>query len=432
MKLNKLTKGIILGLFVTSTPALALDTTAEAHGYLKSGLLLNSDGTRVNSLGLFTSYGKFRLGNEQNTKIELLPTVKLTTEEGTWAKVRANLTHETNCTSDWNCVDGDDHEIQYREGYVEMGGFAFAPESVFWAGKRYSSSNTSSHQYDWEYIQYNGTGGGVDKIDVGFAKMDVGVYAFTPDGENEAAPTDTSTQGYPEDLSLNVWFKKLGDTGLDFQLVAHTMEKSALRPNAPTNGIGLTGVYNFDDFYNITNGYSRITVQYGEGLAAGDSLGKNGWGYANVKDAKSTRVVFDGVANLNDSWELSTFAFYQKDSDYNPWDSYSTGTTGIDRDIYSIGVRPHNQITKNFAMQYEFGYEHVNEDIADGADGGFYKVTIAPTLMLETGFWARPQIRAFVTYAKWDDGAASKIDSGYTRDGDNDALNFGIQAEVWF
>ncbi|MDE1515476.1 MULTISPECIES: carbohydrate porin [Vibrio] len=429
MELNKLTKGIILGLVVASAPALALDTSAELHGYLKSGLLLNSDGTRSQTIGLLTKYGSFRLGNEQNTKIELLPTVKFTTDEGAWAKFRANLTHETNCTADWNCVDGDGHDIQFREGFVEMGGFAFSPETVFWAGKRYSSSNTSSHQFDWEYIQYNGTGGGIDKIDVGFAKMDVGVYAFTPNGENGANPDDNSTQGYPEDLSLNVWFKQIAGTGLDVQLVGHTMEKSSWRQNAPTDGFGLTAVYNLGSFYGLTNGYSRITAQYGEGMAAGDSLGKNGWGYGNAKDAKSARIVFDGLANLNESWEVSTFAFYQNDSDFAPW----AGTvTGIDRDIFAIGVRPHNQITKNFAMQYELGYEHVKEDTAGGADGGLYKVTIAPTLMLETGFWARPQLRAFVTYAKWDDEAAQKIDSGYTRNGDTDTLNFGVQAEVWF
>ncbi|WP_277206896.1 carbohydrate porin [Vibrio misgurnus] len=436
MELNKLTKGIILGLVVASAPALALDTSAELHGYLKSGLLLNSDGTRSQTIGLLTKYGSFRLGNEQNTKIELLPTVKFTTDEGAWAKFRANLTHETNCTADWNCVDGDGHDIQFREGFVEMGGFAFSPETVFWAGKRYSSSNTSSHQFDWEYIQYNGTGGGIDKIDVGFAKMDIGVYAFMPSDRNGEDPADLTKQGYSDDLSLNVWFKSIAGSGLDVQLVAHTMEEHSWHRGNATDGYGLTAVYNLGSFYGLTNGYSRITAQYGEGMAAGDSLGKNGWGFANLDDTKSTRIVFDGLANLNESWEVSTFAFYQKDSDYNAW---NTASTPFDRDIYAIGVRPHNQITKNFAMQYEVGYEYLKEDIADGIDGGLYKVTIAPTLMLETGFWARPQLRAFVTYAKWDKDAVGSakgyfggIDSGYTRNGDTDTLNFGVQAEVWF
>lgn len=439
MELNKLTKGILFGLAVASAPAMALDTAAELHGYVKSGLLLNSDGTRSETIGLLTKYGSFRLGNEQNTKIELIPTIKFTTDEGTWAKFRSNLTHETNCTADWNCVDGDGHEIQFREGFVEMGGFDFSPETIFWAGKRYSSSNTSSHQFDWEYIQYNGTGGGIDKIDVGFAKMDVGIYAFTPSNESGLPPLDTTKQGYPEDLSMNLWFKQIMGTGLDIQLVGHTLEEKGAdgNKNRATDGFGVTALYNLDGFYGLTNGYSRITVQYGEGMAAGDSLGKNGWGYGNYEDTKSTRIIFDGLANLSESWEVSTFAFYQNDSDYSSWDW--NPTSGIDRDLYAIGVRPHNQITKNFAMQYEIGYEYLKEDMAGGVDGGLYKVTIAPTLMLETGFWARPQIRAFVTYAKWDKGAIGSaqgyfggIDDGYTRNGDTDTLNFGVQAEVWF
>ncbi|KAA8597723.1 carbohydrate porin [Vibrio sp. 10N.286.52.C3] len=433
MKLNTLTKSIALGLAVCSVPALALETTAEMHGYIKAGLLANADGTRANSVGLLTDYGKWRLGNEQNTKIELLPTLKMTTDDGTWAKARVNLTHETNCTSDWNCVDGDGHDIQFREGFVEMGGFDFAPESVFWAGKRYSSSNTSSHQFDWEYIQYNGTGGGIDKIDLGFAKMDIGVYAFLPSDRNGEEPVDGTVQGYSDDFSLNVWFKQIAGSQLDVQLVAHTMEEHSWHKGAATNGVGVTALYNFDGFYNLANGFSRMTLQYGEGLAAGDSLGKNGWGFANSEDTKSSRVVFDGVVNLSESWELSTFAFYQTDSDYAPWSDWSNAATkGYDRDVFAIGVRPHNQITKNFAMQYEIGYENVSEDKVDGADGGLYKVTVAPTLMLESGFWARPQIRAFVTYAQWDDEASSKVDSGYTRDGQTDTLNFGVQAEVWF
>jgi sucrose porin len=432
MKLKALSACVVTALSVTSLQVSALETETSLNGYMKSGLLMGSDGTRMNSLGLFTGYGKFRLGNEQNTKIELLPTLKMTTEDGTWAKVRANLTHETTCTSDWNCVDGDGHDTQFREGFVEMGGFDFAPNAVFWAGKRYSSSNTSNHQYDWEYIQYNGTGGGIDGIDIGFASLDVGLYGFMPTSEN-SDPVDQNVQGYSDDFSLNIWLKSIGGTGFDVQFVAHTMEESQGRPNAATDGYGITALYNFDGFYNLVDGYSRAVMQYGTGMAAGDSLGKNGWGFANSEDTTSTRLVFDGLANITKSLELSTFAFYQTDEDYSPWSDWSSPTTrGYDRDIFAIGVRPHHQITKNFAMQYELGYENVSEKVDGGADGGLFKATIAPTLMLESGYWARPQIRAFVTYAQWDDGASQNLDEGYTRGGDTDTLTFGVQAEVWF
>jgi len=432
MKLNSLTKCIAMSLAICSAPTLALDTTAELHGYVKSGLLLTSDGTRGNSVGIL-KYGKWRLGNEQNTKIELLPTVKMATDEGTWAKFKANLTHETNCTADWNCTDGNDKSIQYREGYVEMGGFDFAQGVTFWAGKRYNTYNTSNHQYDWEYIQYNGTGGGVDNVDVSFAKMDLGFYAFMPSGDNSVDPVDSSKRGYPEDLSFNLIFKEIGGTGLALQATGHTMEESTNRPGSATSGLGLAAAYHFDGFYGFANGYSRVVLQHGEGMAAGDSLGKNGWGFANSEDTKSTRIVFDGLVNLADNVEMSTFAFYQTDSDYAPWSDWSQPTTkGYDREIYAIGVRPHHQITTNFAMQYELGYENSLEKKDGGADGGLVKATIAPTLTLETGFWARPQLRAFVTYAKWDEGVSGLVDAGYTRDGQKDTLNFGVQAELWF
>jgi sucrose porin len=432
MRLNAISKSLIATLALTTLQVSALETESTLNGYLKSGLLMSSDGTRLDSLGLFTDYGKFRLGNEQNTKIELLPTIKMTSDEGSWAKVRANLTHETSCTADWNCVDGDEQAVQFREGYVEMGGLDFAPNAVFWAGKRYSSSNTSSHQYDWEYVQYNGTGGGIDGIDVGFAKLDVGMYAFMPSDKNEH-PNDPDLLGYADDYSVNAWLKSIAGSALDIQFASHMMAEKPGSKNAATSGLGITALYNFDGFYNVMNGYSRVVFQYGTGLAAGDSLGKNGWGFANSEDTTSSRVVFDGVVNLSQNWEVSTFAFYQMDEEYSPWSDWSQVTTqGYDRNAYAIGVRPHHQITTNFAMQYELGYENVSEDKSGGSEGGLFKATVAPTLMLETGFWARPQIRAFATYSQWDDGVSASLDEGYTRTGSTDTLSFGVQAEVWF
>ena len=65
-------------------------------------------------------------------------------------------------------------------------------------------------------------------------------------------------------------------------------------------------------------------------------------------------------------------------------------------------------------------------------------------LTFDSGFWARPQLRFFVTYAKWDKGVSDALDGnynwdtntitagGYSRSGSTDTVNFGVQAEVWF
>lgn len=428
MKTKQLTKCIALALFGYANLASAAATDAQLHGYIRSGILMNEDGNRVNQLYPL-SYGGWRLGNEQNTKAELLPSITMTADSGVIARAKVNLTHETKCTADWNCVDGDGHELQVREAYSEMEGLDFAPSTVFWAGKRYSSSNTSNHEYDWEYIQYNGTGGGFDKADLGFARMDFGVYTFTPSDKINWTPVDKTQQGYPEDLSANMWLKSIGGTGFDLQLVEHTMHASDWQNNQAEKGFGSTLMYNFADFYGMANGYSRAVFQYGNGLAAGDSLGKNGWGFANSKGTKSSRFVLDGMASLG-KVDISTFAFYQNDKDYKPWANAAEGT-GNDRNLWAIGLRPLHQITRNFAMQYEAGYEYLDVKGTD-TKGGMTKLTVAPTLTFESGFWSRPQLRVFATYAKWDKGLDNRIDSGYTRNNDTDTLNFGIQGEVWF
>jgi sucrose porin len=186
-----------------------------------------------------------------------------------------------------------------------------------------------------------------------------------------------------------------------------------------------------------------VVFQYGRGLAAGDSLGKNGWGWANLDDTQSWRVVLDSVASMGD-WKSPPSPTGRK-----------IKTTAGGRKMPKAGdapvgggIRPYHQITKNFAMQYELGYEYLDDKNYKGVDGkgkgGLTKVTIAPTLTFDSGFWTRPQLRFFVTYAKWDKGVSDALDGNYdwstntlsagsySRSGDTDTLNFGVQAEVWF
>ncbi|MBX4373115.1 carbohydrate porin, partial [Mycobacterium tuberculosis] len=84
------------------------------------------------------------------------------------------------------------------------------------------------------------------------------------------------------------------------ELIGHHMNRNENHPTSAEKGYGVTGIYNFDGFYGLTGGYSRLALQYGKGLAAGDSLGKNGWGWANLENTQSWRVVLDSVASMGD------------------------------------------------------------------------------------------------------------------------------------
>ncbi len=64
------------------------------------------------------------------------------------------------------------------------------------------------------------------------------------------------------------------------------------------------------------------------------------------------------------------------------------------------------------------------------------KFTFAPTLTTGRGFFDRPQIRAFVTYAKWNDAARDAglvtFNSRSQPTPDTDGLSFGVQTEIWW
>ncbi|MCS5959895.1 hypothetical protein LNP74_05475 [Klebsiella pneumoniae subsp. pneumoniae] len=56
--------------------------------------------------------------------------------------------------SDWNrCDDVMAMTYRFREGKPAELSNLILRRRPSGAGKRYSSSNTSSHQFDWEYIQ---------------------------------------------------------------------------------------------------------------------------------------------------------------------------------------------------------------------------------------------------------------------------------------
>jgi maltoporin len=63
------------------------------------------------------------------------------------------------------------------------------------------------------------------------------------------------------------------------------------------------------------------------------------------------------------------------------------------------------------------------------------KFTFAPTLSTGPGFWNRPELRLYVTTAKWNSAANAAAGlAGLTglSDGKTKGTSYGAQAEIWF
>lgn len=84
----------------------------------------------------------------------------------------------------------------------------------------------------------------------------------------------------------------------------------------------------------------------------------------------------------------------------------------------------------------ELGFDRT-ENAQTALSGNLFKLTLAGELSTDLGFWNRPVVRAFVTWAKWSDdfrGLVGTSGQGDPTDCGTKTLcyNAGVQAEYWW
>jgi maltoporin len=100
----------------------------------------------------------------------------------------------------------------------------------------------------------------------------------------------------------------------------------------------------------------------------------------------------------------------------------------------SAGARPIYCFTKYIGIAVEGGVDVVKAEAPAGAsvDTGFVgKLTVAPLIRPGMDFWARPELRAFVTAAAWNNAVKGAV-GGPAFANDNFGLTAGVQMESWW
>jgi maltoporin len=103
------------------------------------------------------------------------------------------------------------------------------------------------------------------------------------------------------------------------------------------------------------------------------------------------------------------------------------------RDWISAGGRVGYAFSEHVKLLAELGFDTTKPDGGDRAT--LTKLTIAPTIAAGRGFWGRPEIRLFGTFAFWNDNAAAAgVDSEglYTGSDKTSGATFGIHADGWW
>jgi maltoporin len=390
-------------------------------------------------------------------------------------------------------LTNDGFNIGMVECYVEMKNvIKSAPEITFWGGQRFYD-RYDIHPSDYFFLNTSGIGAGAYNIPLGPGLLQIAYFGGTRSGTGTFFLDDTSFNDV--DLAVNggtgefyrhVLDLRWGDVpflggklklvligsyqhGGDFTIDAQQdRTDSVTDPNVDgqghvenSGGIGGGFVHQWDlppSWGKLS--YVQLAALYGWGLVDFDPSGVNldklvrSYNSAVNSDnspagtfedinpynnSQRARANVFWVWNPTDNFSLGTWASYQFDD--QGFTSYRVSNGDISSasrysHLVSAGIRPYYWLWGPFAIQgaAAFAYISNNRDITSptiGEGGALGIFTIAPTIKPRGGFFTRPEIRAYATFAVWSDELQGAI-GGTPYANKNYGFVFGVQAETWF
>jgi maltoporin len=381
----------------------------EFAGYLRSGVGNSLNGGKQSCFKLPGAEAKYRLGNEceQYAELELRQDV-YSFDDGSVLSVdgMASLYNQYDRQLTFQ---GDNGAARLPQLYAQWSSLPSLNGGSLWAGRRYYKRN-DIHISDFYYWNQSATGAGVEDVLIGGLKYS---YALSRKDnlyqENYVTRHDFNVAGFNT------------NPGGELELGLSYLDKPE-RTDAHS-GWAITAQHVQSEFLG---GKNKFAVQYGEG--SGTGLGYTG-DFRLDNSSKRYRVVefFDWQVTPRFGGQIE--AVYQKD--FRP--------DGGNQEWLSLGVRPAYAISEQFKLVTELGHDQVKA--ADGTRK-LSKFTFAPTWSPKgPGFWTRPEVRLYYTYASWNAAAqraANELDAGSALS-DTGAFgtarhgsNAGLQVEYWW
>jgi maltoporin len=381
----------------------------EFAGYLRSGVGNSLNGGKQSCFKLPGAEAKYRLGNEceQYAELELRQDV-YSFDDGSVLSVdgMASLYNQYDRQLTFQ---GDNGSARLPQLYAQWSNLPSLNGGSLWAGRRYYKRN-DIHISDFYYWNQSATGTGIEDVLIGGLKYS---YALSRKDnlyqENYVTRHDFNIAGFNT------------NPGGQLELGLSYLDKPE-RTDAHS-GWAITAQHVQSEFLG---GKNKFAVQYGEG--SGTGLGYTG-DFRLDNSSKRYRIVefFDWQVTPRFGGQVE--AVYQKD--FRP--------DGGNQEWLSLGVRPTYAISEQFKLVTELGHDQVKA--ADGTRK-LSKFTFAPTWSPKgPGFWARPEVRLYYTYASWNAAAqraANEFDAGSALS-DSGAFgsarhgsNAGLQVEYWW
>ena len=403
-------KTVVLSICIaTSTQVAALDF----HGYFRTGAGSNNNGGDQTCFKLPGAQSKYRLGNEceTNGNIKLGERV-YEAEDGSWFRVQTQFLFDSAGEKDF-----EKYNMDMREVYAEGGGLLDGAwkDARFWVGKRQLRQGV--HITDFFYWDNSGVGGGFDSLNVDGFKLSYSLIQNVKDGFTDDPNVPVNNGSDRAITTHDLRFYDI-NTNPDGKL---TVGLSSIHANDSTNGDGTDGwqLHLLHQQKPVLGGFNSIALQYGKGAGAG--LSKNPDDTAANAD-KTWRLVEQFTFDRVNNWSGQATILYEDQNKKQQWLSY--------------GVRPIYHFTDHFNIAVELGHDQVSPESGDTLE--LTKLTIAPQLAAGRGFFSRPVLRFFVTYARWNEAARDAVSNPVAGGSagvyglDTDGMTYGLQAEAWW
>ena len=404
----------------------ALLKVFEFHGYMRAGTGVNSEGGQQQAFQAPGAFAKYRLGNEAEFYGEfgLQANWVNPDHDGTWFTTFFM----------WHYVTGRNSgadtpaDTRVRQGYFQAGHIVPGQDQMeFWAGQRYYRRK-DIHINDFYFLDTSSFGGGFEKLNLGFGQLHVAYLT----GSTETPSFDLGKLTKNAfDIRLTV---PIGSHELELWVFPTVGSKQDDVPSTTENehfrNTGIAGGVFFNS--KVMGGFNEVGLQFGYAGAANFSPGVDsgldaeGWMF---------RFVDRGVFQLTPSLSMMVAGVFQLDNRNGDTDDRSRGNLWG-----SLGARPVYNFSKYLGLAVEGGVDIVKADTEDAETGVLGKFTVAPVIRVGQGFWARPELRVFATFAFWNDGINCEehpeacVGGGTNNPyGDeNFGATFGIQGESWW
>ena len=422
----------------------------EFHGYARTQVGATDEGGNLQCFRLgWPAQAKYRLGNECDNYGEVAVALPFGKNTGPWAKYNLRLALREKGAQDFedattgvdfaNEKTSNNYQIASRENYVIAGGFfpegGALEDAKLWVGKRFYNRN-DVHINDYYYWANTGPGAGIEDIAIGSSGVKF-AFAHHQNGGNSGLDGAPGSFVFGPDIGLksvkkfegrfyDIPVNKDGKLEAALQIIRGSSVNDPTTPADESAGDKTGYLLTLQHFQGgVFGGFNKLALQYGKG----NGSGKN-WipAYADG-DAptgnKTIRIVEQlYFAPQGTKWSGMATFIIDKTKD----------ASGYKADWMSFGVRPQYNFSDNFSLAVEYGFDQGKEGMGNRATQRLHKLTVAPQITLSGGFWARPVLRGFVTYASWNDAAKGGVNNNSNRvwAGKTNGMTYGVQVETWW